>query len=290
MKISCFTFIRNAEILDYPFIASIKSALPICDEFVINVGESEDSTLEMIQALNEPKIRIIQSKWNEKVTKKGFVYAQQKCIAHYNCTGDWAFYIEADEVLHENDYDVIKQALEDNLHNDNVEALALKYVHFWGNHNTYLDNGNFYRQEVRIIKNNLRSFTSDSLFFLVLDQNNKRGRYPKAKIIDATMYHYGWARSQQANYRKFDYVGKYWNNQRPTLDSTYANVDKTFLKEFKGTHPGYIQDWLPKGVEGLYLPNPDYVITKTDKRRRNKLLLEKIFRKDFTRKHFTTVK
>jgi len=48
MKVSAFTFIKNGQILDYPFIESIQSILTIVDEFVINVGESEDDTLLLI--------------------------------------------------------------------------------------------------------------------------------------------------------------------------------------------------------------------------------------------------
>ena len=103
MKVSAFTFIKNGQILGYPFIQSIQSVLKIVDEFVINVGESEDDTLELIKSISSPKIRIIQSKWNESMQDRGYVYGQQKMIAQFNCTGDWAFYIEADELYHEND-------------------------------------------------------------------------------------------------------------------------------------------------------------------------------------------
>jgi glycosyltransferase involved in cell wall biosynthesis len=236
MKISCFTFIRNGNLLKYPFVESIKSALPICDEFVVNVGNSEDNTLEMVKAIGDPKIRIIESTWNEKLITKGYVYAQQKCIAQYNCTGDWAFYLECDEIIHENDYDNIVKAMRDNLDDQQIEALAFKYIHFYGNTNTYLDNANICRRETRIIRNTIRSWTSDSLFFLVLDNNNKVGRYPKAKMIDATIYHYGWARPQEALDIKVKYSNKLWN-KIPPKSSSYKLVDSRFLKEFKGTHP-----------------------------------------------------
>ena len=99
MKVSGFTFIRNGINLGYPFIESIKSILPICDEFIIAVGKSEDNTLQKICALKSKKIKIIETSWNENISDRGFVYAQQKMIAQYNCTGDWAFYLEGDEIL-----------------------------------------------------------------------------------------------------------------------------------------------------------------------------------------------
>ena len=132
MKISCFSFIRDGIRLGYPFEESIRSALPICDEFVVAVGESADGTLERLHAMNEPKVRIIPTRWNENVRTHGFVYAQQKMIAQYSCTGDWAFYLEGDEVLHENDLERIRDVLKKQLNNPGIEAIAFDYYHFWG--------------------------------------------------------------------------------------------------------------------------------------------------------------
>jgi len=59
LKVSGFTFLRNGKILGYPFVQSIKSILPVVDEFVIALGPCEDETESMIQAINDPKIHII---------------------------------------------------------------------------------------------------------------------------------------------------------------------------------------------------------------------------------------
>nr|MBT6354497.1 glycosyltransferase [Pelagibacteraceae bacterium] len=122
MKVSAFTFIKNGQILGYPFVQSIQSILPIVDEFVINVGESEDDTLVLVQSIESEKIRIIQSKWNDSMQDRGFVYGQQKMIAQFNCTGDWAFYIEGDEVYHEDDLEKIQFAMQAHVDDQNVEA------------------------------------------------------------------------------------------------------------------------------------------------------------------------
>jgi len=158
MKVSAFTFIKNGQILGYPFIQSIMSILPIIDEFIINVGNSEDDTLEEIKAIKDPKIRIIQSHWNDNMNDRGFVYGQQKMIAQYNCTGDWAFYIEGDEIYHENDLDKIYMSMKENLENPQVEALVFDFYHFYGNISSYLNSPGWYRSEARIIKNSLRTY------------------------------------------------------------------------------------------------------------------------------------
>ena len=196
MKVSAFTFIKNGQILGYPFIESIHSILPIVDEFVVNVGESEDETLSLIQSIPSQKIRIIKSKWNDTMQEYGYVYGQQKMVAQFNCTGDWAFYIEGDEVYHENELEQIKESMLLYLNDSNVEALAFNYYHFYGNSNSYLDSPGWYRSEVRIIKNSVRTYAPDGLFWLVLN-SNKQGRYPRAKLTGAYCYHYGWVRSEE---------------------------------------------------------------------------------------------
>ena len=129
MKISAFTFIKNGQILGYPFIESILSIISIVDEFVINVGESEDDTLDLIKSINNKKIRIIKSKWNDEMQDRGYVYGQQKMIAQFNCTGDWLFYVEGDEIYHEDDLNQIKASMQEHIEDSNVEALVFDFYH-----------------------------------------------------------------------------------------------------------------------------------------------------------------
>lgn len=128
-SISGFTFIRNGIDLGFPFEASIRSLLPLVDEFFVAVGQGSDDTLARARAIGDPKIRIIETLWNERMSDRGFVYAQQKMIAQYSCTGDWAFYLEGDEVVHEED---LRASVDRHHHNPNVEALVFDYRHFYG--------------------------------------------------------------------------------------------------------------------------------------------------------------
>ena len=111
MRISCFTFIRNGTRLAYPFVQSIRSALPLCDEFIVVAGDSVDDTRAQIAAIGDPKIRIVDTVWNPLMLSRGFIYAQQKMIGLFNCTGDWAFYLEGDELLHEDDVPKIRASM-----------------------------------------------------------------------------------------------------------------------------------------------------------------------------------
>ena len=75
MKVSGFTIVRNAIKYDYPIIEAITSVLPLCDEFVVAVGNSEDATLELIRKIPSPKIRIIETIWDDNLRKGGRTFA-----------------------------------------------------------------------------------------------------------------------------------------------------------------------------------------------------------------------
>ena len=285
MKISAFTFIKNGQILGYPFLQSIQSVLPIVDEFVINVGESEDDTLSLIESISSSKIRIIKSKWNDSMKDRGYVYGQQKMIAQFNCTGDWAFYIEGDEIYHENDLNQIQSAMQNYLRDSNVEALVFDFYHFYGNANTYLDSPGWYRSEARVIKNSVRSYAPDGLFWVVLDQN-KKGRYPRAKHIGVNCYHYGWVRSEEEMNLKSQKVQKYWGKDYVKVD--YSQINSMIFKEFRGSHPKIIQSWLPKDI-GIFNADLDYKLSSKEKKHQILLKIENIFGNDFSKKHYKLV-
>ena len=282
MKVSAFTFIKNGQILGYPFLQSIQSILSIVDEFVINVGRSEDDTLELIQTISSSKIKIIESNWNENMNDRGYVYGQQKMISQFNCTGDWAFYIECDEVYHEDDLKKIKNAMKKYENNKKVEALVVNFYHFYGNANSFLDSPGWYRSEARIIKNSIRTYAPDGLFWLVLD-DNKKGRYPFAKKIDAHCYHYGWVRSEEKMNLKSKNVKKYWGGVHTEID--YSKIDQTIIKEFKGKHPELIKSWLPK-EKGIFRASDKHTLSGKEKKHRLMIKLEKLFGFELSKKHF----
>ena len=291
MKVSGFTFLRNGQKLGYPFVASICSLLPLVDEFVIALGPCDDDTEKMVRAIGDPKIRIIPTTWNEKMrgdySVGGFVYGQQKSIALFNCTGDWAFYLEADEVLHEKDLPQIRAAMEKHLPDERVEALAFDYRHFYGNKNTIAWSPGWYRSEVRIIRNTIPAWSSEALFFNVLD-GHKKSRHPRAAHTGATVYHYGWVRSAAQMDLKSATVQKYWDDSRPK-PMDYAQIDFAVLKLFSGTHPKVVQDWLPAAA-GIFQADPQHQLTAREKKHRRMLWLENHLGFRFDKKHYRLVR
>jgi len=265
--------------------------LPLVDEFVIALGPCDDDTEKMVRDIGDPKIRIIATTWNEKMrgdySVGGFVYGQQKSIALFNCTGDWAFYLEADEVLHENDLPRIRAAMERHLNDPRVEALAFDYLHFYGNKNTIAWSPGWYRSEVRILRNTIPAWSSEALFFNILD-SHKKSRHPRAAHTGATIFHYGWVRSEAQMDLKSATVQKYWDDSKPK-PMDYAQVDSAVLRLFSGTHPKTAQDWLPV-ADGVFKADPKHQLTAREKKHRRMVWLEEKLGFRFDKKHYRLVR
>ena len=242
MKVSGFTIIRNGVEYSYPFLEAIQSILPLCDEVIVNYGISDDSTLQQLQTLRSGKIKIIERQWDLSLREEGKLLAQETNAALDYCTGDWCFYIQADEVVHEQDYEAILGAMR-RYHNDkSVEGLRFWYKHFYGNYDYLQDNfRSWYVQEVRIIKNN-RSIRSwgDAMGFKHPD-----GTMIRSKHIDARIYHYGWVRPPQRMKTKKEHFEKLYHSDAELTAITIPENIYTHLghlRRFTETHPAVMRE------------------------------------------------
>jgi len=291
MKVSLFTFLRNGVKLGYPFLESIQSALPLADEYVIALGPSDsdeqNQTLAQLESLQETKLRIIPTVWNEQMKTAGFVYGQQKMLAQSQCSGDWAFYLEADEVLHEHDLDQIRAAMLRHLPDQRIEALVLDYHHFFGSPKYVARSPGWYRRAPRIIRNNVRSVACDGLFWNVI-VNNQRMRWPQAALANATIFHYGHVRRVSAMNAKQVAVERYWDKTPQSF--TKYQIDPAVLRPFTGSHPAVMGDWLLKQSNNDFAPDWDHALTRRERRHRIGARLENWFGIDLSRKHFKLVK
>jgi len=295
MKVSGFSFLRDGVRLGYPFEESIRSALPVCDEFVIAVGESDDGTLERLQAMNEPKLNLIPTRWNEQCRTHGFVYGHQKMIAQYNCTGDWAFYLEADEVLHEDDAGRLRQAMVHYLDDVEVEVLVFDYLHFYGDAQHLHTPPATYRRAARIIRNSLRSIAPDGLYWAVIKdktwlggRNKRRTRYPRAAALNIPIYHYGNARHARLLEDKAVVGNRYW--ERDAFYYTYGRVDPSAVAAFEGRHPAIMNSWLQSHANPSFSFDPDYQPSSKERKHRRLRVLEKRFGWDFGKRHFRIIR
>lgn len=209
MKISGFTMGRNVDKRYYPVEASIKSILPIVDEFVVALGkgDADDRTREIIENIDSDKIRIIETEWDLKKYPNGTEKAHQTDIAKEACTGDWLFYLQADEVVHEKYLPVIKQRCEALLDNKMVEGLLFKYRHFWGDYDHYHESHPWYKNKIRVIRNDseihswksAQSFRCISGFDYINYRQEEKTYKLKVATVDAYIYQYGWGMAAKTN-------------------------------------------------------------------------------------------
>ncbi len=243
MKVSGFTIIRNGIYYAYPFKEAILSILPLCDEMIVNVGLSDDETLNSVKSMydSNKKIKIIESEWDMDL-KNGLVLSAETNRALKECKGDWCFYIQSDEVLHEKFYEIVKKEMSDNLSDKNIEGLRFRYKHFYGSYDYYQDNyRNWYIREVRIIKNrdNIVSWGD------AMDFRHPDGSKIRSKNIDAEIYHYGWVRPPDTLIKKRSDFEKLYNENEVAEKniSRFQNYDDLGnLKRFTDKHPGVMNE------------------------------------------------
>jgi hypothetical protein len=244
MKITGFTIIRNAVMNDYPVVESITSILPVVDEMIVLVGESQDETENLVRGINSPKIKIHHSVWDPSLTEGGAVLAAEtdKAFELVAPDSDWAFYIQADEVVHEKYHDAIRRAAEQYKDDKRVDGLLFKYLHFYGTYDYVGDSRRWYHREVRIIRND-KSISSykDAQGF------RRNGRPINVKLIPAYIYHYGWVKNPKKMQEKRRNMIDLWQNKTGEneeivkVDIFDFNEDIDSVKKFEGTHPAVMQ-------------------------------------------------
>jgi hypothetical protein len=258
MKISGFSFVRNGVKFDYPFLESISSLLPICDEFVITVGKSDDDTLERIQQIGSPKIKIIETVWDEALRTGGRVLAQQTDIALDHVSGDWAFYLQADEVVHEADLPIVRDAVQHFHADPHVEGLLFRYKHFYGSYDYVGSSRQWYRNEIRVVRNGtaVRSW-GDAQGFRI------GGRKLRVKAIEASIYHYGWVKPPDVQIAKQRSSHRLWHpdewiQQRLGQSTSFDYDMRTRLERFAGSHPAVMRERI-KAAEWKFEYDPSRV-------------------------------
>jgi len=252
MKVSGFTFVKNAVKYGYPVVESITSLLPIVDEMIISLGDSEDETNELIGSIKSDKIKIIHSVWDNSLREGGKVLAVEtnKAMDAVSPDSDWLFYIQADEALHEQYHPVILDAMKKYAADKKVEGLLFHYHHFYGSYKFIGDGRSWYSKEIRVIRNDkrIRSWLDAQGFRL-------DGRKLNVKLIDAYIYHYGWVRNPVAMQKKYADFSNLWNEgesheqrmielKKRSTEFDYSNIDS--VSHFSGTHPSVMLDRISK--------------------------------------------
>lgn len=255
MKVTGFTFIRNATKFDYPVIEAIKSILPVCDDFVVAVGNSDDNTLELIQNIDKQKIKIIETIWDDssemKIGGKVFARETDKAFKAISMHSDWAFYIQGDEIVHEKYLDPIYHTMEKWKDDKSVDGLLFNYLHFYGSYDYIGNSPKWYNHEIRIIKNNKAIYSFRDA------QGFRKGVNKKLNVkpVDAYIYHYGWVKEPATMLMKAINANSFYQDKNllkrlkskgtnGNIEFDYSSIDSLSL--FTGTHPKVMEEHIQR--------------------------------------------
>ncbi len=239
MKVTGFSFIKNAVKFQYPIVEALNSILPICDEIIVAVGDSQDNTRDLVAAV-DPKIKILDSVWDANLKKDGRVLAIEtdKAFQAINADSDWCVYIQGDEVMHEDGYDAVMNAMKKWKDYKYVDGLLFKYRHFFGSYDYVGAEGGWYRNEIRVLRND------KSIYSYRDAQGFRKGNNKKLQVkpVDAYIHHYGWVQNPNVMKARFIvkdkiYEGKESNVENIVVPEDFALTLVKALNRFTGTHP-----------------------------------------------------
>ena len=289
MKVTGFSFIKNAIKYDYPIVEAIRSILPICDEVVVAVGDSEDETYELIRQI-DPKIRIIRTVWDETLREGGKVLAVEtdKAFAAISPDTDWAFYIQGDEVIHEDYLPIVKEAREKYKDDPKVDGLLFNYLHFYGSYDYVGSADNWYPHEIRVIKNNPTIYSYKDA------QGFRKGENEKLRVkpIDAWMYHYGWVKDPRAMQKKQEDFNKLWHDDNWIEEHIVKAEEFDYLNgisslyRFEKTHPKVMKERVER-INWKF--DYDISFNKRSLKYRTKGILKKYFGLDFSHNNYIKI-
>ncbi|MEC8558232.1 MAG: glycosyltransferase family 2 protein [Planctomycetota bacterium] len=238
MRVVGFTIVRNAVRYDYPVVESIRSALPLVDEFLVAVGQCDDGTRELIESIGSCKLRIIDTVWDDNQRRGGTVLAQQTNIAMDHCEGDWLVYLQADEVLHENDQDSIAKSMKRNLGRPRIQGLSFRYHHFVADYG--IRDPLPYRKQVRIIRPGVGVQSWGDACGFRID-----GRKLRSATTGAWVYHYGYVKPPENMTAKLDYFSSLYDGRLVTPGQEQmqeVELQPKTCEPFRGTHPAVMHD------------------------------------------------
>lgn len=237
--------IRNGFRLDYPFREAVKSLLPICDEVVICDCDSDDGTRGWIDAWasTEPKITVVNFPWTHPKGTNAW-WPEFLNYARQHLSTDHHIQLDADEIIHEDDYPLIRQAAKCG------DVLYCKRLNFWRDPNHLIPEGVCCGTKVLRIAPKDMPIPSDYPY------EPANATQERAKESDIRIFHYGFLRHREAFFKKAREVQRIWcNSYDPRLEKAeqyeghWAEMpgvtgweDK--LVNYDGSHPAAIKEWL----------------------------------------------
>lgn len=257
IKLYGFTLLRNGAKYDYSFKESLGSLAPIVEKTYLALDPGTDSTESEVKQL--PNIQIVPSVWDMSL-QKGLVLSVETNKAlealrvdHGSESNAWGVYLQADEVLHEDDYEILKRDIE-KAQAEGCDAISFRYLHFWQTHHHIAISKKWYPQEIRAIKLNsqIESWGDAQGFRL----------YHKIYKTEARIFHYGHVREQSSYQEKMRDMGRLYHTAEMNelkLAKGLKDARKNKCVLYFGTHPNVMKERILRMNDIWELPEKEIV-------------------------------
>lgn len=262
VPISGFTILRNGESFGYPYLQSLSSLLPFVTELIILLDPGTDNTQQKLEKWIQSerdalkKVRLILTHWpleDEEKRKGGLILSEQTQLALEACQYDWCFYLQADEVFHENSKEHLTTCFERTLQEPSIEAWIFQYEHFYGSYGVVQRSRSAYRREVRMVRKSagIKSVGDAQSF------RHSSDRKLQAALTDLLIHHYGWVRPPEVMAYKTQFMDSLYHSQGGGTGENHRYKRIWGLEDFRGSHPKVMDSWIAnKGWDWDYRRAP----------------------------------
>ncbi|NUM89774.1 MAG: hypothetical protein HUU37_11255, partial [Bdellovibrionales bacterium] len=237
-RIYGFSLLRNGVKYDYPFRESLASLLGLTEGVWLALGKSEDGTEEEVARMSG--LHVKPTIWDENLRQEGVILSQQTNLAlaflRESHPSGWGFYLQADEVLLESEFNQIHRDLEQAEH-EGCDAVSFRYLHFWQSYDRLAYARRWYPEEVRAIR----------LDSPIESYSDAQGFRHHRKIFHSNchIYHYGHVREATAYERKKSDFHRWWHTDeemRKRISAAKASDAEEPTLAWHGPHPNCMNE------------------------------------------------
>lgn len=247
MSISVVFVVKNALRQGYCFWESLKSCLPIADELIISEGFSDDDTLHYLMGFrrkykHQADIKVFQDDWEER-SYHGEVIADVSMRAIDKATKDWVYYLQADEIIHEDNVPFIL----DIASRPDYHSVSFPFYHFI---RSWEPSDEGYKEAIRMIRRNKD-------IRLMGDAWNFEGEICPicpAGDVPKPIYHFAWVFPKQNDTKDVEHARIYENI--PEYQDKMKNALQNPSSEEKAYPMGEFNDF--PALAKRFLGKPKY--------------------------------
>lgn len=225
------TLVRQANRLGYPWKQCVKALTDLCDQVIINVDiHSDDGMLDDLKKLTSKNHQFYLSVWDMKNTGDGRMLANEANKTLPEVTSDWVIYLQADEMIHQQDMHSLRLYL-DTLPSNTTQVELLR-TYFWKDLNSRAPQYEIYLG--RIFRKGTHTVGGDGMYL-----NRLKGEIIRSPYW---IYHYSRMGPEEKVAARVKNLDQLFHDD-VSVTKTFSYNEEPVLIPYTGTHPDGIEEF-----------------------------------------------